>query len=87
VGARSGGTLDLVHEGVTGYLFEPHVASDLRAQLRRLLANSDLRVAMGQAGRAVAAERSWPSVMGELMGYYRHILRSSPRRQLIRRVA
>jgi glycosyltransferase involved in cell wall biosynthesis len=87
VGARSGGTLDLVHEGVTGYLFEPHVASDLRAQLRRLLANSDLRVAMGQAGRAVAAERSWPSVMGELMGYYRHILRSSPRRRLIRRVA
>lgn len=86
VGARSGGTLDLVQEGVTGCLFEPNVASDLRSHLRRLLANPDTRVAMGQAGRATAEHRSWPSVMGELMGYYRHMLRVRPRRIMLQRM-
>lgn len=85
IGARSGGTLDLVQEGVTGYLFEPLVATDLRAQLRRILADPAQRVAMGRAGRAVAEGRSWPLVMGELMGYYQHMLRRAPRRRLFRR--
>lgn len=75
VGARSGGTLDLVREGITGKLFAPGVASDLRAQLRYLTDNPATRIAMGQAGRAAAERRSWPVVMDELMGYYRHVLR------------
>lgn len=87
VGARSGGTLDLVREGVTGHLFEPNVASDLRAQLRSLIANTNTRVAMGQAGRAAAERRSWPSVMTELLGYYDHMLQRVPRRRLLRRAA
>ncbi len=86
IGARSGGTLDLVQDGVTGYLFEPLIATDLRAQLRRILADPTQRVTMGQAGRAVAEGRSWPLVMGELMGYYQHMLRRTPRRRLFRRV-
>lgn len=84
VGARSGGTLDLIREGVNGQLFEPHVASDLRAQLRRLVANADARIAMGSAGRLVAENRSWPSVMRELMGHYTHMLRCAPRRKFFR---
>lgn len=80
VGARSGGTIDLVQEGVTGLLFAPGVASDLRSQLRQLLRDPAARVAMGQAGRAVAARRSWPCVMAELMRYYHQVLRYTPRR-------
>lgn len=84
VGARSGGTLDLVREDVTGKLFEPGVASDLRSQVRSLVANQQRRVAMGQAGRAAAEKRSWPSVMDELMRYYQHVMRRTPRSKLAR---
>jgi glycosyltransferase involved in cell wall biosynthesis len=79
VGARSGGTLDLVQEGVTGYLFEAGVASDLRARLRSLLANPAVLQAMGESGRMFAERRSWSSVMDELMAYYHRMQRRSPR--------
>jgi glycosyltransferase involved in cell wall biosynthesis len=80
VGARTGGTLDLVRDGTTGRLFEPGVASDLRARIRELVGQPQTRIAMGQAGRAAAERRSWPSVMNELMGYYNHVLRRTPYR-------
>jgi phosphatidylinositol alpha 1,6-mannosyltransferase len=76
VGARSGGTLDLVREGVNGRLFAPGVASDLRAQLRRVTADDDTRNAMGHAGRAMAERRSWPVVMDELLAHYGKAARS-----------
>lgn len=75
VGARSGGTLDLVREGITGKLFAPGVASDLRAQLRQLTDDPATRIAMGHAGRLAAERRSWPLVMEELMGYYYRVSR------------
>lgn len=75
LGARSGGSLDLVRDGVSGRLFTPGLASDLRARLRELVADPAARAAMGQAGRAAAEQRSWPAVMGELMGHYRHVRR------------
>ncbi len=80
IGARSGGAIDLVREGVTGQLFEPGVASDLRAHLRHVVANPQERLAMGRAGREAAEHRAWPGVMDELMGYYQYVLRRSPRR-------
>lgn len=73
VGARSGGTLDLVTEGVTGRLFTPGLANDLRAQLRGLIHDPTARAAMGKAGRAAAERRSWPIVMNELLGHYRTV--------------
>ncbi len=78
VGARSGGTLDLVRDGKTGRLFEPGVASDMRSKIRHLLTDPDNRRAMGQAGRTAAEQRSWPVVMNELMGYYRSVMQRSP---------
>ncbi len=87
VGARSGGTLDLVRDGGTGYLFAAGVASDLRAQIRRLAADPASRIAMGVAGRAAAEQRSWPRVMGELMGYYDRVLRRAPGRRILRHAA
>ena len=75
VGARSGGTLDLVREGLTGRMFAPGVASDLRYQIKMLLAQPDMLRAMGEAGRRAAEQRSWSAVMNELVGYYRRVLR------------
>lgn len=79
VGARSGGTIDLVQPNVTGRIFEPGIASDLRAQLRYLLAYPDRQRAMGHAGRAAAERRSWSSVIDELLGYYQHVISRSTR--------
>lgn len=73
VGARSGGSLDLIREGQNGSLFAPGVASDLRTRLRPLVANPTLRTSFGQAGRLFAESRSWPRVMDELMGYYQRV--------------
>lgn len=75
VGARSGGTLDLVREQETGLLFAPGIAGDLRRQLRRLAHDPQLRKAMGQAGRVAAEQRSWPSVIRELVAYYEQMCR------------
>ncbi|PDV98446.1 glycosyltransferase family 4 protein [Candidatus Viridilinea mediisalina] len=71
VGARSGGTLDLVRQGETGLLFTPGVVTDLRARLRQLVADPDTRNRMGSAGRRAAEGRAWPVVLNELMRYYR----------------
>ncbi len=84
VGARSGGTLDLIQDGHTGFLFEPRLASDLRARLRHLIANDSLRLAMGQAGRDAAELRSWSHVLEQLMHYYDRVLRRMPGRRYIR---
>ncbi len=81
IAARAGGAIDLVHHGQNGYLFAPGVATDLRARLRELLANDDLRLAQGMAGRVIAEQRSWPRVMNELMGYYAQVCRRSSRRK------
>lgn len=76
--AHSGGAPDLVREGVTGYTFAPGSASDLRFKLRSLITNPERRMMMGHAGRAAAENRSWYSVMKELMGHYEHLLRRAP---------
>lgn len=73
VGARSGGTLDLVRDGETGRHFAPGVASDLRARLHELSASATMRAEQGHAGRLAAEGRSWPRVMGELMEHYERV--------------
>jgi phosphatidylinositol alpha 1,6-mannosyltransferase len=79
VGARSGGTLDLVRPGVNGLLFDPGSAADLHAQLDRLLADAPTLATMGRRGRALAETRSWPVLLDELLGYYDRARRSYPR--------
>jgi glycosyltransferase involved in cell wall biosynthesis len=51
VAARSGGLADIVVDGETGCLVPPGDAGELRAALRRLLADEALRARMGAAGR------------------------------------
>ncbi len=87
VAARGGGTIDLVQEGVTGQMFAPGIASDLRAQLLPLIGNPDTRRAMGVAGRMAAERRSWHSVLEELLHHYRHMLRRTPLTRQLQRAA
>ena len=67
-----------MQEGVTGRLFEPGAAIDLRAQVLPLIRNPEMRLAMGRAGREAAMRRSWPTVMAELMDHYQTLLHRSP---------
>jgi len=57
VATKVGGSLDLVEEGVTGYLVPPGDPSAIARQLRVLLDNSEQRRAMGDAGRRRVVER------------------------------
>lgn len=78
IGARTGGSLDLIREGTTGTMFTPGASDDLHARLRVLVRRNDLRHAMGHAGRAAAERRSWANVMDELMAYYQLVQRRTP---------
>jgi len=80
VGARAGGTLDLVREGDNGLLFAPGNSVALREQIQTLLASPALRAAMGEAGRQAALQRSWPVVLDRLVAHYASLSRRSARR-------
>ncbi|MDT8307320.1 MAG: glycosyltransferase family 4 protein [Anaerolineae bacterium] len=60
VAGRSGGAVEAVREGITGYLVPPDDPAALAATLRRLLADEELRQRMGAAGRQwVESEMNW----------------------------
>jgi glycosyltransferase involved in cell wall biosynthesis len=75
VAARAGGALDLVRDGVSGALFTPGSAAELRMQLRAMVADAPRRAAQGQAGRVAAERCSWSAVMDELLNQYQRVLR------------
>ena len=69
-----GGPLDLVDEGVTGYLVRPGDAGAIADAVSRLAADPALRAAQGRAARAKLAGRGWPALCDELIGHYGAVL-------------
>lgn len=57
VGARSGGTPEVVKDGETGYLYTPGNPRELAARIRDLYEDPSAREAMGAEGRRRADER------------------------------
>ncbi len=86
VGARGGGTLDLVQDGTTGRLFTPGCVPDLVAQLGQLLLSPAQGMAMGAAARAYAQQRSWSRVIDQLLEHYRRAMLRAPRGQFVQSV-
>jgi glycosyltransferase involved in cell wall biosynthesis len=71
VAGAVGGLLDLVVNGETGILVEPGNVPALRAALKRLLADVELRRRMGEAGRKRAADRfGWDAVTRKTLDVY-----------------
>ena len=64
VGARSGGTPELVKEGETGYLYTPGDAAELAARIRDLYVEPWICESMGAEGRRQADERFSPERYG-----------------------
>jgi len=79
VAPAAGGPLDLVEDGVTGYLVPPNDASAFPAAVARLAADPAARAAFGAAGRHKVLGRSWPALTEELIGHYAAVL-GRPRR-------
>jgi phosphatidylinositol alpha 1,6-mannosyltransferase len=74
VAPASGGPLDLVEDGVTGYLVPPGDADAFAAAVARLAVDPRTRAAFGAAGRRKVLTRSWPALTEELIGHYAAVL-------------
>jgi phosphatidylinositol alpha 1,6-mannosyltransferase len=70
IAPAAGGPLDLVEDGVTGYLVPPANGDAFTAAVARLAADPALRTAFGAAGRRKVAGRSWQALTDELTGHY-----------------
>jgi phosphatidylinositol alpha 1,6-mannosyltransferase len=74
VAPAAGGPLDLVEDGVTGYLVPPADPDAFTSAVARLAADPALRAAFGAAGRRKVLGRTWPVLTAELVGHYAAVL-------------
>ncbi len=74
VAPAAGGPLDLVEDGVTGYLVPPADPDAFTSAVARLAADPAMRAAFGAAGRRKVLGRTWPVLTGELVGHYAAVL-------------
>jgi phosphatidylinositol alpha 1,6-mannosyltransferase len=74
VAPAAGGPLDLVEDGVTGYLVPPADPDAVTAAVARLAADPAARAAFGAAGRRKVLGRTWPALTDELVGHYAAVL-------------
>ncbi|HTZ28431.1 MAG TPA: glycosyltransferase, partial [Streptosporangiaceae bacterium] len=72
-----GGPIDLVDDGITGYLVPPGDAAALARAAARLVADPRARAAQGRAARQRVLARSWAAVGDALLGHYDAVLAGS----------
>jgi D-inositol-3-phosphate glycosyltransferase len=70
IGTRSGGTPELVREGVSGLLVGANDPGEIASALRTLLSSPALREEMGCAAQAAASLRGWPEVAASYLEVY-----------------
>ena len=73
VAPRSGGPIDVVHDGVAGFLYEPGEGDDLGGYVDRLARDPEFRRRMGLAARRSVEGRSWQAVNEALVAHYREV--------------
>ncbi len=74
VAPASGGPLDLVADGVTGFLVQPGSADAITGAVARLAADPEFRAEQGSAGRRVMLGRTWAATCDQLIGHYQAVL-------------
>jgi len=74
VAPAAGGPLDLVEDGVTGFLVAPGDAAALARAVSALAASPELRALQGGAARQAVLGRTWPLRCEELTGHYEAVL-------------
>lgn len=78
-----GGPQSVIEPGRSGFVARARDVVHMADQLELLIRNSDLRTAMGRAGRQRALSRSWDAVNAVLIAGYRELARA-PRPRLRR---
>jgi phosphatidylinositol alpha 1,6-mannosyltransferase len=73
VAPAAGGPLDLVKHGHNGWLYPPDKPELMAAAVETLVTDESLRTAMADRAVASVRDRSWPELVGELLGHYRGI--------------
>jgi phosphatidylinositol alpha 1,6-mannosyltransferase len=76
VAPAAGGPLDLVSDGVSGFLVPPGDSGALADAVARLAADPGLRAEQGRAARQRVLGRTWPFVCDELIGHYEAVLQT-----------
>jgi phosphatidylinositol alpha 1,6-mannosyltransferase len=74
IAPAAGGPLDLVRDGVTGFLVRPGDAGALAEGVAALLADPARRAAQGAAARQMVLGRTWPVMCEQLIGHYADVL-------------
>ncbi len=74
VAPRAGGPIDVVADGVAGFLYEPGDGDDLGGYVDRLVRDPVFRTQMGLDARASVERRSWTSVNHALVRHYRDVI-------------
>ncbi|MCW2816193.1 MAG: glycosyl transferase, group 1 [Nocardioides sp.] len=74
VAPRQGGPVDVVDDGVAGFLYRPGDRTDLATYVDLLTSQPVLRRRMGLAARRSVAGRSWRSVNERLVDHYREVI-------------
>ncbi|MBY8827941.1 glycosyltransferase family 4 protein [Hephaestia mangrovi] len=75
VAARATGAIDLVDEGVTGYLVPPRQIQAYADAIARIVAEPSLRDSLGAAGNAKAAGYNWDTANQAVLDAYLELLR------------
>jgi phosphatidylinositol alpha 1,6-mannosyltransferase len=74
VAPAAGGPVDLVVDGVTGYLVPPLSADALDEAVADLVGSPQRRRAFGTAARSMVLGRSWSAVGDQLIGHYGEVV-------------
>jgi phosphatidylinositol alpha 1,6-mannosyltransferase len=74
VAPAAGGPLDLITDGVTGFLVTPGDAGALVAPVATLAADDALRARMSEAARRGVLGRSWAALTDQLIEHYAAVI-------------
>jgi len=74
IAPAAGGPLDLVRDGVTGFLVRPNDAGALASAVATLAADPALRAAQGASARQMVLGRTWPVMCDQLLDHYADVL-------------
>jgi glycosyltransferase involved in cell wall biosynthesis len=74
IGTVSGGSAEILQDGVTGLAFTPGDSAGLAAQIQRLITNAGLRNQIARNGRQAVLEKfSMDRMVDEIEGYLAHL--------------
>jgi phosphatidylinositol alpha 1,6-mannosyltransferase len=77
VAPRAGGPIDLVTDGLNGFLYQPGNSEELHSTIELLARDPALRRRMGEAGRRGVLGRDWATVCDELLARYDKVIRTT----------